>query len=94
MRSSAYDGIALVPLEDYIVGIFYLSVGGIICANVIGCFCSTQSKAHHVEERFEEHTDMRNTFMRIPAYPNPKPLHTSFISLLYSISGAAFHVGL
>ena len=55
-----YGDIVPMRFEENIVGILCQIVGSIIWVNIIGCVCSTLSKGHPVEERFDEHTGLLN----------------------------------
>lgn len=69
LTSIGYGDIVPVRVEEYIVGICCMIVGGVLWAYVIGCVCSIISNASPVERMFEANTDLLNGAMEEACVP-------------------------
>jgi len=69
LTSIGYGDIVPVRLEEYLVCIFCMLLGGILWAYTIGSLCSIMSNTSPVESRYEANTDLLNLAMseaRVP----------------------------
>mmetsp|Transcript_62218 Transcript_62218/g.181676 ORF Transcript_62218/g.181676 Transcript_62218/m.181676 type:complete len:731 (+) Transcript_62218:48-2240(+) len=75
LTSIGYGDIVPVRLEEYIVGVFCMLLGGILWAYTIGSLCSIMSNTSPVESRYETNTDLLNLAMseaRVPQMERQK----------------------
>uniref|UniRef100_A0A7S2J2K3 Potassium channel domain-containing protein n=1 Tax=Alexandrium andersonii TaxID=327968 RepID=A0A7S2J2K3_9DINO len=70
LTSIGYGDIVPVRVEEYIVGILCMLVGGVLWAYVIGSVCSVISNNSPVERNFEQNTDLLNLAMEEARVPS------------------------